>query len=86
MDARLHDLSVDEKMQLVEELWDSIAADQASLPLTEAQRAELDRRLDEFEADGDLGHDATSVLDDVRQRLWPWPSCLAHVRSRMSRK
>jgi putative addiction module component (TIGR02574 family) len=69
VDTRLHELSIDEKLQLVEELWNSIAADNASLPLTEAQREELDRRLDEFEADGDLGRDATSVLDEIRQRL-----------------
>ena len=69
MDARLHDLSIDEKIQLIEELWDSIAADQASLPLTEEQKAELDARVDEFEADGDLGREATIVLDEIRQRL-----------------
>ena len=69
MDARLHDLSIDEKIQLIEELWDSIAADQASLPLTEEQKAELDARVDEFEADGDLGREAKIVLDEIRQRL-----------------
>ena len=69
MDARLHDLSIDEKLQLVEELWDSIAADPNALPLTAADRKELDKRLAEFEADGDVGRDATSVLDEIRQRL-----------------
>ena len=69
MDARLHALSIEEKLQLVEELWDSIAADQASLPLSDEQRQELALRLDEFESDGDLGRDATSVLEEVRQRL-----------------
>ena len=43
-------LSVDERLALVEELWDSIAVD---LPLTDAQRAELDRRLAEHEANPD---------------------------------
>ena len=37
-------LSVEERIALVEELWDSIAED---TPLTEPQRAELARRLDE---------------------------------------
>jgi len=69
VDARLHALSIEEKLQLVEELWESIAADQASLPLSDEQRQELDRRLDEFESDGDHGRDATSVLDEIRQRL-----------------
>jgi putative addiction module component (TIGR02574 family) len=46
MDARLHGLSIDEKLQLIEDLWDSIAADQAALPMTAAQRAEIDHRLE----------------------------------------
>jgi len=40
-------LSIAERLALVEELWDSIAAD---TPLTDAQRAELDRRLADHEA------------------------------------
>jgi putative addiction module component (TIGR02574 family) len=35
-------LSIDERLELVEALWDSIAS---SAPLTDAQREELDRRL-----------------------------------------
>ncbi len=45
-------LSVEERIALVEELWDSIAED---TPLTEPQRAELDRRLEEHQRDpGDV--------------------------------
>ena len=69
MDARMHALSIEEKLELIEELWNSIAADQAALPVTDEQRHELDLRLQEFEADGDLGRDATSVLKEIRQRL-----------------
>jgi len=69
MNSSLRDLSVEQRMRLVEELWDSIAADQAALPLTDEQRAELDRRLDAFEADGDLGRPAADVLSDIRKRL-----------------
>ena len=43
-------LGIDERLTLVEELWDSIAADSTALPLTQAQRAELDRRIAEHEA------------------------------------
>jgi putative addiction module component (TIGR02574 family) len=38
-------LSIAERVALVEEIWDSIAAAPDLLPLTEAQRRELDRRL-----------------------------------------
>ena len=48
-------LGVEGRLTLVEELWDSIAADSAAVPLTEAQRAELDRRIAEHEANpGDV--------------------------------
>ena len=43
-------LGIEERLTLVEELWDSIAADSTALPLTQAQRAELDRRIAEHEA------------------------------------
>lgn len=48
----LRQLSVAERIQLVEDLWDSIAADSAAAPLTPAQNTELDRRL--AEPDGPL--------------------------------
>ena len=43
-------LSVDERLALVEDIWDTIATDSAALPLTNTQRAELDRRIAEHEA------------------------------------
>ena len=46
----LDHLSVAERLQLVEELWDSIAPSLEQLPLTEAQRHELDRRLAALQA------------------------------------
>jgi putative addiction module component (TIGR02574 family) len=46
-------LSVEERLVLVEDLRDSIAQESAATPLTDAQRAELDRRLAEHEADPD---------------------------------
>jgi putative addiction module component (TIGR02574 family) len=44
-------LSVAERIQLVEEIWDSIAASAEQLPLSEAQRRELDRRVAALQAD-----------------------------------
>jgi putative addiction module component (TIGR02574 family) len=38
-------LSVAERIALVQESWDSIAAEVEQAPLTEAQRQEVDRRL-----------------------------------------
>jgi hypothetical protein len=39
------------------------------LLLTQAQKAELDDRLDEFEADGDLGEPAAIALEAIRRSL-----------------
>ncbi len=38
-------LTVAERIQLAEDLWDSVAESDEVLDLTDAQRAELDRRL-----------------------------------------
>ena len=43
-------LSVEERIELVEAIWDSIAASNAAPPLTQAQKVELDRRLADHEA------------------------------------
>jgi putative addiction module component (TIGR02574 family) len=69
MNARLKELPLDERIKLVQDLWDSIAADQKALPLTPAQRTELDRRLDAYEVDKNPGRRASEVLADVRRRL-----------------
>jgi putative addiction module component (TIGR02574 family) len=46
---RLRSLPVAEKLQLVEDLWDSIALEPGAVPLSAAHLAELDRRLDRLE-------------------------------------
>ena len=42
-------LSLAEKIQLVEDLWDDIALASEDGPLSEAQKAELGRRIQDFE-------------------------------------
>lgn len=69
MNANLRKLPVDERIRLVEDLWDSIAADQSLLPLTPEQRAELDHRLDAYEADREPGSPAEDVIAEIRKRL-----------------
>lgn len=69
MNSNLRQLPVDERIRLVEDLWDSIAIDQAAIPLTSEQIAELDRRLDAYQADGDPGRLAGEVISELRNRL-----------------
>lgn len=38
-------MSVNDRIALVQEIWDSIVAEQEQASLTEAQKADLDRRL-----------------------------------------
>ncbi len=48
-------LSVAERIQLVEDVWDSIAAEPEELPLTEEERQEMDRRLADVDANPGVG-------------------------------
>lgn len=69
MNAKLSELSVGERMRLVEELWDSIASDQNALPLTAEQKTELDLRLDAYEADGQRGRLAADAISEIQHEL-----------------
>jgi len=69
MKTELHNLSIDERLRLVEDIWDSIAADQGALPLTDEQKAELDQRLDIYELDKNMGRVADEVIDVIKKKL-----------------
>ena len=58
-------LSVAERIQLAEDLWDSIP-ESTELVLTDAQKAELDRRLEDLEQYPDAGE----PWEVVRARLY----------------
>jgi putative addiction module component (TIGR02574 family) len=61
---------VDERIKLVEDLWDSIAADQGALPITPDQKIELDRRLSAYAvAEESPVGSKSSVCGAVRQDL-----------------
>lgn len=49
--AGIKSLSVDERLEIIDAIWESIAAEPESLELTEAQAAELDRRMAIYQAD-----------------------------------
>jgi putative addiction module component (TIGR02574 family) len=61
-------LTPDERLRLLEQLWDSLSATPDALPLTSAQRAELDRRLDELEQEGPAGIPWDEVMRRIRDR------------------
>lgn len=69
MSTPLHDLPIEQRIRLVEDLWDSIAADQRALQLTDEQRAELDARLAAYATGGNAGKPADEVLSAIRSQL-----------------
>ncbi|WP_114418586.1 addiction module protein [Marinospirillum perlucidum] len=69
MNPELKELPLPERVQLVEDLWDSIAEEQHSLGLTTAQKAELDKRLSALEQSVDQGRDAFEFMDELRKKL-----------------
>jgi putative addiction module component (TIGR02574 family) len=58
-------LSISERIQLAEDLWDSILDRQAEVQLNPAQQQELDRRFDRHRQDPTAG----STWETVKQRL-----------------
>ena len=62
-------LDSEEKLRLIEELWESLNDDPSQVPLTPTQREELDRRLDEIDQGDDAGIPWDEVLNRIRKRL-----------------
>jgi putative addiction module component (TIGR02574 family) len=52
---QLLDMPLAERVELAQALWDSVARNPENVPMTQAQREELDRRLDEYEQDPNEG-------------------------------
>ncbi len=69
IDLKFSELTVAERIQLAEDLWDSVAADTVDLPLTDAQRRELELRLADFEADRSAGEPWEVVRERIQRRL-----------------
>ena len=49
-DLGIDRLSAEERLALVQEIWDSLAEEAQHLPISEAQRQELERRVAAHEA------------------------------------
>jgi putative addiction module component (TIGR02574 family) len=69
MNSKLQSLPFDERIKLVEDLWDSIASDQQALALTAEQKAELDLRLNAYALDKNRGQLASDAINSIRRRM-----------------
>ena len=63
--SKVLELPVDERIELVQQIWDSIAEVPEAVRLTDAQKRELERRLKAYESDPSAG----SPWAEVRERL-----------------
>lgn len=61
----LLELTVSERVLLVEDIWDSVATIPDAIPLTDKQREELDRRLAAYHKDPNTG----SPWEEVKSRI-----------------
>jgi len=64
----INDLGLPEKLILVEDIWDSIARNNAELPMPEWQKAELDKRYSDYK-NGKLAlHNWEGVHEKLRNK------------------
>lgn len=66
--AEILKLPVEERMRLVELIWESLAADPTALPLGDAHREVIDERLAEHERNPDEVATRDEVLAEARRR------------------
>jgi len=59
------DLSVSEKLQLLEDLWDDVASDPSSVPIHDWQKEELNRRRQNLRAKPG----STLTWDEIQHRI-----------------
>lgn len=60
------DLSVSERIQLAQDIWDSVAQVPESLALTDEEKAEIDRRLDLYHKNPNAGSPWSVVRDRIK--------------------
>ena len=64
-EALKYDIS--ERILIVEDIWDSIASNPTALPVNEAQKMELEKRLKAYHADPDAGSPWEVVKERVKR-------------------
>jgi putative addiction module component (TIGR02574 family) len=72
--TKLLALPAAERLQLADMLWQSVEHATASeLPLSPTEQAELDERLDDYEAEGEPadGRPVDDVLSELLRKTWP---------------
>ena len=58
-------LTVEQRLELLDEIWESLYETPQGIPLTEAQREELDRRIEDLDREGPVGQPLEQVLREI---------------------
>jgi putative addiction module component (TIGR02574 family) len=66
--AEILKLPAEERMRILELIWESLARDASQLPLSEAHRAALDEALADLERNPDDVVSLDEVMADARRR------------------
>lgn len=66
--AEILQLPVEERLRLVQLIWESVAADPSAVPLGDAHRGVIDERLAEHERNPDDVVTRDEVLAEARRR------------------
>ena len=69
--AEILALPVQERIRLVELIWESIAAIPEAIEVTPELKAQLEERLKDFEADPEAGYSWEQVKTHLRNGTWP---------------
>ena len=64
------ELPIQERIHLVELIWDSVAAVPEAVEVSPALKAELEARLAEFEANPDAGYSWDQVKAHLKSGSW----------------
>lgn len=67
--AELASLSVSDRLDLMDEIWATLAPGADELPLPDWHVAEIKRRLTAFAADGNRGRTVDEVFAELKRRL-----------------
>ncbi len=71
MSTAFDNMTTDEQITHVQDLWDRIARRPEYVPVSDAWRQELSRRMAEYKANPDIAVPWEEVRDELRARFGP---------------
>jgi putative addiction module component (TIGR02574 family) len=67
IDIDISKLTTEQKLELLDELWESLDEEVGAWPLTDAQRKEIDRRIEDMERKGTQGVPLEEALQRIQE-------------------